>query len=210
MTKKSSGSVSSTDSVSTGKPVENKDQIKNSSDGSASKPSNSSGTTGGNTGGNSGSSSSNPSAPVHSHNWVAVTKTVHHDAVTKVVHHDAVTKVVHHDAVTKTVTVTDKEAWDEPVYESRYICNRCGFSTKDGGEITDHIIDVCDSGYHVGKVQVNTIHHPAQTHTETKVVTPAYDETVVVKAAWDETVVVKAAYDETVVTGYKCSCGATK
>lgn len=43
------------------------------------------------------------------------TEVVHHDAVTRVVHHDAVTHVVHHDAEYKTVTVVDKEAWDEEV-----------------------------------------------------------------------------------------------
>jgi len=43
------------------------------------------------------------------------TEVVHHDAVTRVVHHDAVTHVVHHEAEYKTVTVVDKEAWDEEV-----------------------------------------------------------------------------------------------
>ena len=43
------------------------------------------------------------------------TEVVHHEAVTRVVHHDAVTHVVHHDAEYKTVTVVDREAWDEEV-----------------------------------------------------------------------------------------------
>ena len=82
-------------------------------------------------------------------------------------------------------------AYDEPVYESRYICNRCDFSTKDGSEMTMHIFESCGGGYHVGKVQVDTIHHEAVYETVT--------------------VVDKEAWDETVHTGYKCSgCGATK
>ena len=48
----------------------------------------------------------------------------------------------------------------------------------------------CGGGYHSGKVQIDTIHHDAVTETVT--------------------VVDKAAYDETIITGYKCSCGATK
>lgn len=198
VTKKSSSEVSSKDNVTTGKPVENTDKVQSGSEGSTSKPSAPSGSTGGNTGndeGNSNSGSTGDNKPTHTHSWEAVTKTVHHEAETKTVHHDAVTKI-------ETVTVVDKEAWDEPVYESRYICNRCGFSTKDGDEISGHLISVCGGGCHVGKVQIDTIHHDAVTHRE--------ERTVVVKPAWDETVIVKPAWDETVITGYKCSCGATK
>lgn len=198
VTKKSSSEVSSKDNVTTGKPVENTNKVESGSGNSATKPSTPSGSTGGNTGNNGGNSNSGNTGdnkPTHSHGWEAVTKTVHHEAETKTVHHDAVTK-------TETVTVVDKEAWDEPIYESRYICNKCGFSTKDGGEIGDHITGDCDSGYRVGKVQIGTKHHDAITHQE--------ERTVVVKPAWDETVIVKPAWDETVIIGYKCSCGATK
>lgn len=59
---------------------------------------------------NSGSSSKKDDTPAHQHNWVAQTKTVHHDAQYKTVHHDAVTHQVWHDAVT----------------ELHYICNQCG------------------------------------------------------------------------------------
>ena len=198
VTKKSSSEVSSKDNVTTGKPVENTDKVQSGSEGSTSKPSAPSGSTGGNTGnngGNSNSGSTGDNKPTHTHSWEAVTKTVHHEAETKTIHHDAVTK-------TETVTVVDKEAWDEPVYESRYICNRCGFSTKDGDEISGHLISVCGGGCHVGKVQIDTIHHDAVTHQE--------ERTVIIKEAYDETVIIKPAYDETVTTGYKCSCGATK
>lgn len=198
VTKKASNEVSAKDNVTTGKPVENTGKVESGSGNSATKPSTPSGSTGGNTGnsgGNSNSGNTGDNKPAHSHSWEAVTKTVHHEAETKTIHHDAVTK-------TETVTVVDKEAWDEPVYESRYICNRCGFSTKDGDEISGHLISVCGGGCHVGKVQIDTIHHDAVTHQE--------ERTVIIKEAYDETVIIKPAYDETVTTGYKCSCGATK
>lgn len=198
VTKKASNEVSAKDNVTTGKPVENTGKVESGSGNSASKPSTPSGSTGGNTGnsgGNSNSGNTGDNKPAHSHSWEAVTKTVHHEAETKTIHHDAVTK-------TETVTVVDKEAWDEPVYESGYICNRCGFSTKDGDEISGHLISVCGGGCHVGKVQIDTIHHDAVTHQE--------ERTVIIKEAYDETVIIKPAYDETVTTGYKCSCGATK
>lgn len=63
--------------------------------GSASKPN------GGSTGGNGGGSSTQTQQPTHTHNWVPVTTTVHHDAQYKTVHHDAVT-------------------------QERSICNSCG------------------------------------------------------------------------------------
>ena len=119
-------------------------------------------------------------------------------------HHDAVTKTVHHDAVTRqeTYTVVDKEAYDEPVYDSHYVCKVCGYDAgKDGDAIGDHSAETGHS-YTVKKVQTGTKHHDAVTHQETR--------TVTVTPAYDETVVVKQAYDETVTTGYKCSCGATK
>lgn len=66
--------------------------------GSASKPS---GGSTGSTGGNGGGGSTQTQQPTHTHNWVPVTTTVHHDAVYKTVHHDAVT-------------------------QERHICNGCG------------------------------------------------------------------------------------
>lgn len=187
ISKKSASAVTTNDAVSTGKPVTNKDEVAKSSNTSSVKPIESSGTTG---------STVKPTSSVHTHNWVAVTKTIHHDAVTKTVHHDAVTKQ-------QTVAVVDQEAYDEPIYEGGYyICNKCEFYSKDGDEVMNHCIDVCNARYHTGKIQVGSKHHDAITHQETK--------TVVVTPAYDETVTVKDAYDETVITGYKCSCGATK
>lgn len=199
VTKKSSSEVSSKDNVTTGKPVGNTNKVESGSGNSATKPSTPSGSTGGNTGNNGGNSNSGNTGdnkPAHSHSWEAVIKTVHHEAETKTVHHDAVTK-------TETVTVVDKEAWDEPIYEKHYVCKKCGYdSGKDVEAMGDHIIYDCNGSYTYTNVQIGTKHHDAVTHQE--------ERTVVVKPAWDETVIVKPAWDETVTTGYKCSCGATK
>ena len=211
VTKKASSSVGANDSVAQSGPVSNSGSVSSSSGSSASKPSGSNGTSGGSSssggnsnssGGNSGSSgnsgnsgnnsgnsggsnsgssgntggsggSNSGSTDEHVHNWVEQTR------------------VVHHDAITHTEQKLVQAAYDEPVYESRYICNRCDFSTKDGSEMTMHIFESCGGGYHVGQVQVDTIHHEAVYETVT--------------------VVDKEAWDETVHTGYKCSgCGATK
>ena len=206
VTKKASDSVSSTDSVSTGKPVQNVDKVENGSETSSNKPSKPSNPSTGNTGnsGNTGSTGGNSSGntddskPSHSHSWEAVTKTVHHDAETKVVHHDAQTKV-------ETVTVVDKPAWDEPVYEGHVVCVKCNRDFgggENGVEKWAEHTGGCNGRYTIQNVQTGTKHHDAVTHQEQK--------TVVVKPAWDETVIIKEAWDETVTTGYKCSCGATK
>lgn len=86
-----------------------------------------------------------------------------------------------HDYVTRTETVTVKEAWDEPVLEPRYICCGCGTSFKTATEACDHILDVpndkCGS-YYSDAVQVNTIHHPAETETRTYKVCSRCGDTV--------------------------------
>lgn len=61
----------------------------------------SSGKSGKDSGGSGSGNSSAQGAVSHRHNWVAQTKTVHHDARYKTVHHDAQYKTVHHDAVVK-------------------------------------------------------------------------------------------------------------
>lgn len=201
VTKKSSAEVSKNDAVASTSPVSNKGTVNSSSSASATKPTTNSGTSkpsGNNTSSSnsSNSSSSSSKGDEHKHNYnIPVTKTVHHDAVTKVVHHDAVTR-------NETVTVTDKAAYDEPVYETHYVCKVCGYDAiKDGDAILMHSVDTGHS-YTSKRVLVGTTHHDAVTHQETK--------TVVVTPAYDETVVVKQAYDETITTGYRCSCGAVK
>lgn len=133
-------------------------------------------------GSNSGSTTKKDDTPAHQHNWVAQTKTVHHDAQYKTVHHDAVTHQVWHDAVT----------------EEHYICNQCGadITSDPWGHINNSLMNGGNCGsYHSTYVTVKQ----------------GYYETVTDQAAYDEQVQVRDAWDETVTTGYKCSsCGATK
>lgn len=79
-----------------------------------------------------------------------------------------------HNPVQRTETVTTKEAWDEPVLEPRYICNGCGKSFTNTTDVCNHLIlanrenpDTPCGNYHSEAVQVNTIHHPAETETRT-------------------------------------------
>lgn len=133
-------------------------------------------------GSNSGGSSKKDDTPAHQHNWVAQTKTVHHDAQYKTVHHDAVTHQV----------------WHDPVTEEHYICNQCGadITSDPWGHINNSLMNGGNCGsYHSIYVTVKQ----------------GYSETVTDQAAWDEQVLVSKAWDETVTNGYKCfSCGATK
>lgn len=86
-----------------------------------------------------------------------------------------------HNPVQHTETVTTKEAWDEPVLEPRYICCGCGASFKTEEEVGTHILaipnDKCGS-YYSDAVQVNTIHHPAETETRTYKVCSRCGDTV--------------------------------
>ena len=104
--------------------------------------------------------------------------------------------------------MVDKEAWDEPVYEWKYMgktrCKGCGQVFNTASECFDHQDEMADNGdYTHGsyesiaeKVQTDTIHHEAETHEED-----------IKEKQWVEDT---AAYDETVIIGYTCSCGATK
>ena len=87
-----------------------------------------------------------------------------------------------HDYVTRTETVTIKEAYNEDVYEPRYICNGCGASFKDGKDAIDHIVMNHENGkcknYYEEDVKVNTIHHPAETETRTYKVCSRCGDTV--------------------------------
>lgn len=106
-------------------------------------------------------------------------------------HEHSWTPVTAQQWVPNIVTVVDQEAWDEPVYETveREICNTCGADVT--GFANQHLLDSgrggCQSWRSVStQIQTGTIHHDAVTHTEDK------------------------GHNETVVTGYTCSCGATK
>ena len=129
---------------------------------SDSKPSEGSGNSG--SGSISGGSSKKDDTTAHQHNWVAQTKTVHHDAQYKTVHHDAVTHQVWHDAVT----------------EEHYICNQCGADIT--SDPWGHLDAYDHGGYHSSYVTVK------QGYYETVTDKAAYDEQVQVSAAWEETV----------------------
>lgn len=129
---------------------------------SDSKPSGGSGNSG--SGSSSGGSSKKDDTTAHQHNWVAQTKTVHHDAQYKTVHHDAVTHQVWHDAVT----------------EEHYICNQCGADIT--SDPWGHLDAYDHGGYHSSYVTVK------QGYYETVTDKAAYDEQVQVSAAWEETV----------------------
>lgn len=175
-TAKGDKSDAKTPETSNGKRDDGKTDSKPSGGNSNSNSNNSS------SGSNSGGSSKKDDTPAHQHNWVAQTKTVHHDAQYKIVHHDAVTHQV----------------WHDPVTEEHYICNQCGadITSDPWGHIDSSLMNGGNCGsYHSIYVTVKQ----------------GYSETVTDKAAYDEQVQVSAAWDETVTTGYKCSgCGATK
>ena len=148
-----------------------KDEAKTSS----SKPSSSSSTKKTETKANN-SSSSNSSKPQHTHTWVAQTKSVYHEATG------------HYE----NKWVQDSAAWDEPTYEERYVCYKCGKVMTADMDPVVHVAE-CGGSYGVESIQTGTIHHEATGHNEQKWVQDS------------------AAWTETVITGYKCSgCGATK
>lgn len=155
---------------------------KPSGNNSASKPSSGSGNTTSKPSGNTPSEPQKPSKPVHTHSW------------------EAVTKIVHHDEVGHNEQVLVSAAWTEyvPVYETvcLTICNTCG------ADITGNTIE------HPKKHVLAGENGSYRTEYEQRVVgTDVIEHPAEYKTQW---VVDKAAYDETVVTGYKCSCGATK
>lgn len=148
----------------------------------------------------------------------AVYNTIHHDAEgyyqdVTVTDKEAWDETIHHDEVGhyETVTIVDQEAWDEPVMEWHKVCFKCGQVMDGWGtvQINDHMKEhFLNEGYNSGwgdrKIQVDTIHHDAVTHTEQAWVvdTAAWDEVVHhdaithVEKQWVET---KAAWDEKVL-----------
>ena len=144
----------------------------------------------GNNGGNNGNHNDNTEKPhVHKYNSGVVTKestctdtgVKTYTCVDGDYSYDEKIPALGHDYVTRTETVTVKEAWDEPVLEPRYICCGCGASFKTEEEIGCHILavpnDTCGS-YYSDAVQVNTIHHPAETETRTYKVCSRCGDTV--------------------------------
>lgn len=172
-----------------------------------------------------------PTTTAHTHNWVAVTKIVHHDAVTSQVWKEdsaawdetVVTKAAWDEQVLSQAAYDEQvlvsEAYDEPVYGWVDVCNECGhhFWTADD-DVLEHMADGCWSSWHAEWLQIGSTHHDAvynTVHHDAVYTTVHHDaETTVVHheaTGHYETVVTQAAWDETVTTGYKCSgCGATK
>lgn len=152
------------------------------------------GNNGSNNGGNNDNHNDNTEKPhVHKYNSGVVTKepTCTDTGVktyTCVNNDDSYTETIPalgHDYVTRTETVTVKEAWDEDVWESRYICSGCDASFETAREVGRHLLSAyhenpdtpCHS-YHSDSVKVNTIHHPAETETRTYKVCSRCGDTV--------------------------------
>lgn len=137
----------------------------------------------GNNGGNNGNHNDNTEKPhVHKYNSGVVTKeptctdtgVKTYTCVDGDYSYDEKIPALGHNPVQRTETVTIKEAWDEPVLEPRYICNGCGKSFTNTTDVCNHLIlanrenpDTPCGNYHSEAVQVNTIHHPAETETRT-------------------------------------------
>ena len=115
---------------------------------------------------NSGSSSKKDDTPAHQHNWVAQTKTVHHDAQYKTVHHDAVTHTEH----------------VAPVYQNQTtyhtVCNEC--KQVIDGKADEHIKQTGHSGYSTN-VPITDEVMVSEGYDKQVTDTPAYDETVIDK-----------------------------
>lgn len=137
----------------------------------------------GNNSGNNGNHNDNTEKPhVHKYNSGVVTKeptctdtgVKTYTCVDGDYSYDEKIPALGHDYVTRTETVTVKEAWDEDVYEPRYICNGCGEQFKTAKDFMHHSIfarrenpDTTCKSYYEEDVKVNTIHHPAETETRT-------------------------------------------
>lgn len=104
-----------------------------------------------------------------------------------------------HEAKGHEEKVLVKKAWDEPLYDERYICNGCGKQFKTDDEALDHIMStditsVCQN-YYLATVQVDTLHHDDFYVTKWIVDEKGYDEcTVCGKTKHTH------AYDDGVVT----------
>ena len=86
---------------------------------------------GGNSDSNGGSSNGGGgSKPQHTHNWVAQTTVVHHEAQYQTIHHDA-------------------------VYETRAVCNNCGTVFNNQTEVNSHMLNGTCESYSTKPVEVS-------------------------------------------------------
>lgn len=174
--KKTTTTSKKTNSATSGSNSSSKSNSSSSGSNSSSNKTNNSGAS------ESGSSSSSAAKPSHTHNWVAVTKTVNHE------------ETGHYESV----KVSDE--WTEyiPVYETieKEICNTCGVDiTSDyDAHLKAHALNGENASRRTEYKQIqtgtNVVTHPAE-----------------YKQQWVKD---SDAWTETVTTGYKCSCGATK
>lgn len=125
---------------------------------------------------------SNSQKPSHTHSW------------------ETQTTVKYHPATGHNEQVLVKEAWTEkiPIYENdeRSICNACGvdITGNEVAHVKNHMLNGENGGFHSKWESVltgyNEVYHEAEYTTK-----------------WVED---SPAWSEEVVTGYTCSCGATK
>lgn len=79
----------------------------------------------------------------------------------------------HWENITQTVTVTDQEAWDENKTVFDYYLFADGYKAYNNADARAHAVYCLKNGLDDGYQDVQhteTVHHPAKTHTETKVV----------------------------------------
>ena len=142
------------------------DTTKPNNDGSSSSSNNTSKPSNSGSSSNSSSGNTNKKPPTHTHNWTAVTKTVHHE------------EKGHYE------TVTISEAWDEPIYNEYAvdICNQCGddITGNAGQHNKNHLLNHEPGGWHTEWKQeiIDTIHHPAKTEKQWVVDENGWTETV--------------------------------
>lgn len=151
----------------------------------------------------SSGSSGKPSS-THTHSWQPVTKVVHHDA-------QYTTRWVQ-DSAAWDEQVIAKEAWDEEYTEYTQICHEicygCGQYVENlsAAECDAHMEAHALAGENEGfYTQWENIPHTSYIHHDAEYTTVHHEAT-----GHNENVLVKAAFDETLITGYRCSCGATK
>ena len=123
----------------------------------------------------------------HQHNWQAQYKTVHHD------------EEGHYE------NVMVQDAYDEPIYETGYVCNYCGKFL--GKEQLSHCVTCgppmsADNPFYTPGATMGSSYSTSKRQVDTKHNDEVYEK---------EWVVDKEAYDENVLTGYTCTtCEATK
>lgn len=139
----------------------------------------------------------NGEAAVHTHTWKKVTKTVHHRG-----------DGYYDNVQAGTETGYYENDWDEPVYDTVYVCHACGYTSSDNAEMGDHMIfvhngasEIDENGiekysYYNDYIQTGIIHHKKGEKYEY----PVYESRwIELTPGWDET-----------VTEFVCACGAAR